>query len=57
MRAGCIVFNGVPSELSTEKIREIYGTAEDSEELKLALAEGPMRSGSEKNVLDATTPG
>jgi phosphonate transport system ATP-binding protein len=50
MRSGCIVFNACPSELSTEKILEIYGTNGDSEELKQALAEGPINA-------DAASPG
>lgn len=57
MRAGRVVFNGAPSELITEKILEIYGTDKDSEELKKALAEGPMRAGSARNILKATKAG
>jgi phosphonate transport system ATP-binding protein len=44
MRAGRIIFNGTPSELTTEKALEIYGTDDDDEELTKALAEGPIRA-------------
>jgi hypothetical protein len=43
MRAGRIVFYGPPSELTTEKALEVYGTEGDSEELKQALGEGPVQ--------------
>jgi phosphonate transport system ATP-binding protein len=37
MHAGSIVFDGRPSELTTEKAIEVYGTEGDSEELNQAL--------------------
>jgi phosphonate transport system ATP-binding protein len=43
MHAGRIVFYGPPSELTTEKALEVYGTECDSEELKQALGEGPVQ--------------
>ncbi|MGD8716747.1 MAG: phosphonate ABC transporter ATP-binding protein [Desulfobacterales bacterium] len=42
MHAGRIVFDGPPSELTTEKALEVYGTEGDSDELKQALGEGPV---------------
>ena len=57
MRRGCIVFNGDPAELSSEKILEIYGTDKDSEELKQALAEGPISAAPARSVRNATTAG
>jgi phosphonate transport system ATP-binding protein len=57
MRAGAIVFDGEPAELSTQKILEIYGTDEDSEELKQALAEGPMRAGLKRSARNAGASG
>ncbi len=44
MRAGRIVFDGAASDLTTEKALEVYGTDGDSEELKQALGEGPVRT-------------
>jgi len=55
MRAGSTVFDGVPAQLSTQKILEIYGTDKDSEELKQALSEGPMRAGLSGSARSATT--
>jgi phosphonate transport system ATP-binding protein len=43
MRAGRVVFQGPSFELTTEKALEIYGTEGDSEELKQALGEGPVK--------------
>jgi phosphonate transport system ATP-binding protein len=43
MRSGRIVFHGPPAELTTEKALEVYGTEGDSEELKQALGEGPVK--------------
>jgi phosphonate transport system ATP-binding protein len=44
MHAGRIVFDGPPAELTTEKALEVYGTEGDSEELKQALGEGPVKA-------------
>jgi phosphonate transport system ATP-binding protein len=44
MHAGRIVFDGSPSELTTEKALEVYGTEGDSDELKQALGEGPVQN-------------
>jgi phosphonate transport system ATP-binding protein len=44
MHAGRIVFDGPPSELTTEKALEVYGTEGDSDELKQALGEGPVQN-------------
>jgi len=49
MRSGRIVFSGQPSELTTKKALEVYGTEGDSEELKQALGEGPV------NIDDVST--
>jgi phosphonate transport system ATP-binding protein len=57
MRAGRIIFNGAPTELSTEKVLEIYGTDDDSEELIQALAEGPVNAAAAKTGLTAIAPG
>jgi phosphonate transport system ATP-binding protein len=43
MRAGRIVFDGPPAELTTDKALEVYGTEGDSDELKQALGEGPVK--------------
>jgi phosphonate transport system ATP-binding protein len=43
MHAGRIVFYGPPSELTTKKALEVYGTEGDSDELKQALGEGPVQ--------------
>jgi phosphonate transport system ATP-binding protein len=37
MSKGAIVFDGTPSELSTEKVHEIYGSDEHDEELEVAI--------------------
>jgi phosphonate transport system ATP-binding protein len=39
MQAGRVIFDGPPSELTTEKALEVYGTDGDSEELKQALGD------------------
>jgi phosphonate transport system ATP-binding protein len=44
MHSGRVIFDGSPSELTTEKALEVYGTEGDSEELKQALGEGPTQS-------------
>jgi phosphonate transport system ATP-binding protein len=43
MRSGRIVFYGPSSELTAEKALEVYGAEGDSEELKQALGEGPVK--------------
>jgi hypothetical protein len=45
MQAGRIGFDGPPAELTTEKALEVYGTEGDSEELRQALGEGPVKAG------------
>jgi phosphonate transport system ATP-binding protein len=45
MQAGRIVFDGPPAELTAEKALEVYGTEGDSEELRQALGEGPVKAG------------
>jgi len=37
MHAGSVVFDGLPSELTTEKAIEVYGTEGGSDELNQAL--------------------
>jgi phosphonate transport system ATP-binding protein len=53
MRSGRIIFNGIPSELSTEKALEVYGTDGDNEELIQALAEGPISADTATTVKTA----
>jgi phosphonate transport system ATP-binding protein len=57
MRAGRIVFNGTPAELSTAKALEIYGSDGDSEELLQALDEGPVGADEATTARVAIVPG
>jgi phosphonate transport system ATP-binding protein len=57
MRSGRIVFNGAPSSLTTEKVLEIYGTDEDSEELIQAMAAGPVNGDADIAGRTATASG
>jgi phosphonate transport system ATP-binding protein len=57
MRAGRIVFNATPAELSTTKALEIYGSEGDSEELIQAMDEGPISAVSATSSRSALAPG
>jgi phosphonate transport system ATP-binding protein len=57
MRSGQIIFNGDPTELSTEKALEIYGTEGDSEELVQAMAAGPVNGDTIASGRTAIAPG
>jgi phosphonate transport system ATP-binding protein len=57
MHAGRIIFYGPPSELTTEKALEVYGTEGDSEELKQALGEGPVQKEDEPTSRVAAASG
>jgi phosphonate transport system ATP-binding protein len=48
MSAGRIIFDGPPAELTTEKALEVYGSEGDSEELKQAMGEGPIKADEEE---------
>jgi phosphonate transport system ATP-binding protein len=44
MAKGAVVFDGAPSELNAEKVREIYGADENDEELEAAIGSSyPVR--------------
>jgi hypothetical protein len=42
MQSGCVIFDGPPNELTTQKALAVYGTEGDTEELKQAMGEGPV---------------